>query len=116
MEGCTWGGLFIWFRQEMQEFATLGMLSGTSCILSMLSGVYMWSHDQPTHGLAQYCGKIVYPPTPFITCKIWYLNNIVKVNASVQVQLLKTIQQWLKFRFLKKQIIKMKFFDIQPDL
>ena len=28
MERCTWGGLFIWFEQEMQEFGGLDMLSG----------------------------------------------------------------------------------------
>ena len=28
MEGCTWGGVFILFEQEMQEFGTLGMISG----------------------------------------------------------------------------------------
>ena len=42
---------------------------GTSCVLSMLSSVYVWSHDLATHGLVQYCGeiiKIVYPLIPFI--------------------------------------------------
>ena len=32
---------------------------GTSCVLSMLSSVFVWSCDQLTHGLAQYCGKIM---------------------------------------------------------
>ena len=27
MEGCNWGGDFIWFGQEMQEFGALRMLS-----------------------------------------------------------------------------------------
>ena len=42
----------------------------TSCVLSMVSSVCVWSHDLVTHGFAQYCGKIikiVYPLIPFIT-------------------------------------------------
>ena len=37
---------------------------GTSCVLSMLSSVYVWSHDLVTHGLVQYCGKIMQNCTP----------------------------------------------------
>ena len=41
IEGCTLGGAFIWFGQEMQEFGTLGMQSTTSYLLTMLSRVYV---------------------------------------------------------------------------
>ena len=49
MEGCTWMGHLYGLEQEMQEFGALGMLSRA----------FVWSHELVTHGLAQYCGKIM---------------------------------------------------------
>ena len=37
---------------------------GTICVLNILSSVYVWSCDQPTYGLIQYCGKIMKNCTP----------------------------------------------------
>ena len=65
MEGCTLGGAFIVFGQEMQEFGTLGKLSAYFLCSEYAQSRFCGSCDlrHPVFGtMLQEIIKIVYPP------------------------------------------------------
>ena len=68
----------------------------TSCALSMLSGVYVWSHDQLTHGLVQYCGKIMKICIP--SYSFHYRMKIKKFNNNFEMIEIESFQILKKFK------------------